>query len=47
MNADSEYFYDYKGGIIDNVNCSRKTSHAVILVGYGEEPSKNPSEPPK
>ena len=27
----------YKKGIIDNFNCSKNTSHAVVLVGYGEK----------
>jgi len=35
INADSTYFLDYKSGIIDNINCSSRTSHAVIIVGYG------------
>jgi hypothetical protein len=37
----------YEGGILDSYNCTPKYSHAVIIIGYGEEPSKNPREPPK
>jgi C1A family cysteine protease len=47
VNADSYYFYGYIRGIIDNFNCSIKTSHAVNIIGYGEEPSKDPKIPPK
>jgi hypothetical protein len=35
INADSTYFYDYRRGIIDNVNYDKRTTHPVIIVGYG------------
>ena len=47
LNADSPDFMFYEGGILDSYNCTPKYSHAVIIIGYGEEPSKNPREPPK
>ena len=47
INDDSTYFYDYRRGIIDNLNCNKRTTHAVIIVGYGKQPSKDPKTPPK
>jgi hypothetical protein len=30
----------YRGGILDSKDCTPNYSHAVIIVGYGEEPSR-------
>ena len=47
LNADSPDFMFYQGGILDSFNCTPKYSHAVIIVGYGEEPSLDPRVPAK
>lgn len=38
MNGDNRSFLFYKKGIINTKNCSpKKTSHAVVAVGYGTD----------
>jgi len=32
-----DVFYNYESGIIDIENCSKRTDHAVVVVGYGNE----------
>ena len=44
MNGDSPFFTDYSGGILDTFECNQSVSHAVNIVGYGEEPAKNSDE---
>lgn len=42
MNANSPDFMFYNKGILDTYNCTPTYSHAVIIVGYGEDSTYNP-----
>ena len=35
IEADKGVFHLYKGGVLDNNKCGRRTDHAVLVVGYG------------
>jgi C1A family cysteine protease len=41
IEADTRYFQSYSGGILDSVSCGTNLDHAVEIVGYGSENSKN------
>lgn len=35
INGENQEFYNYRGGIYNNPQCSTKINHAALLVGYG------------
>ncbi|ELR20475.1 cathepsin L, putative [Acanthamoeba castellanii str. Neff] len=41
INAGTQQFSYYSGGILDVANCGNRPTHAVLLVGYGTENGKD------
>jgi C1A family cysteine protease len=37
IEADKKIFQLYKGGVLDNPKCGKRTDHAVLIVGYGTQ----------
>jgi C1A family cysteine protease len=42
VDASSESFQNYKGGVYDDPECGKDINHAVLLVGYGDDPEAGP-----
>jgi C1A family cysteine protease len=42
VDASSESFQNYKGGVYDDPECGKDINHAVLLVGYGDDPEGGP-----
>ena len=37
IDADSDVFQSYAGGVLDSDECGIETDHAVVIVGYGTD----------
>lgn len=40
IEADTQYFQFYSGGVLDSNSCGTSLDHGVLVVGYGEESGK-------